>query len=61
MVLLMLGEVVEKIGGFDEKYFLYYEDVDLCKRLRLSGYKMELGAWSGKLSTLDARLSTLFL
>jgi N-acetylglucosaminyl-diphospho-decaprenol L-rhamnosyltransferase len=24
----------EKLGGFDEKYFLYYEDVDFCERAR---------------------------
>ena len=25
------------LGGFDERYFLYCEDVDICLRLQLSG------------------------
>ena len=29
----------EKVGGFDEKYFLFNEDVDLCHTLKHHGYK----------------------
>ncbi len=28
------GNAIEQIGGFDEKYYLYYEDADLFTRLR---------------------------
>lgn len=27
-------EVARKLGGFDEKFFFYFEDIDLCKRVR---------------------------
>lgn len=32
-------EVFKKIGFFDEKTFLYYEDVDFCLRARKAGFK----------------------
>lgn len=33
-------ELFERIGGFDASYFLTYEDIDLCWRVRLSLYKV---------------------
>ncbi|MEM0031688.1 glycosyltransferase family 2 protein [Thermofilum sp.] len=32
--------VFESIGGFDSTYFMWYEDNDLCWRIRLAGYKI---------------------
>ena len=33
-------EVFEKIGVFDEKYFLYLEDMDFCVRARRANFKI---------------------
>jgi GT2 family glycosyltransferase len=40
MFLLFPRVLFEKLGGFDQRYFLYYEDVDICARLRLLGYEV---------------------
>ena len=42
MFMLFRSEVFVELGGFDQRYFLYYEDVDLCARLRLQGYEVAL-------------------
>lgn len=42
MFLLFPHDVYAKVGGFDQRYFLYYEDVDLCARLRLMGYEIAM-------------------
>ena len=38
--MMMRKEVYEKIGGFDQQYFMYGEDLDLCYRVQKSGYKV---------------------
>ncbi|MFA6098838.1 MAG: glycosyltransferase family 2 protein [Patescibacteria group bacterium] len=34
------AEVLKKIGFFDEKYFMYMEEVDLCYRIKKAGWKV---------------------
>ncbi len=38
--LMTSREVLEKTGGFDEKFFLYFEDIDLCYRIREQGFRV---------------------
>ena len=38
--LLIKTSVFKKLGGFDESFFAYLEDVDLFLRFKKSGYKM---------------------
>lgn len=38
--LLMSREAYEKTGGFDERFFMYGEDLDLCRSIRELGLKI---------------------
>ncbi len=38
--LMIRRKLFEDIRGFDEKYFMYFEDSDLCKRIKNLGYKI---------------------
>ena len=38
--MLIPKKLFKKVGGFDERYFLFMEDVDLCKKVRAAGYKI---------------------
>ena len=37
--LVVRKNLFEKMSGFDEKFFMYFEDVDLCLRAYKSGFK----------------------
>jgi len=45
LFILFRAEAYRAVGGFDERYFLYYEDVDMCSRLRLAGWQIAWLPW----------------
>jgi len=38
--IMLRRELIEAIGAFDERFFMYREEVDLCLRARRAGYKV---------------------
>jgi len=39
-------EVVDQLGLFDERYFLYCEEVDHCKRVQGAGWQVMFNSWT---------------
>lgn len=37
---ILRRELIDRIGLFDPRFFLYYEEVDLCRRIKAAGYKI---------------------
>ncbi len=40
--LIIRKDIFNKINGFDKKYFMYFEDIDLCKRVKDLDYKVKV-------------------
>lgn len=38
--LLTRRKIIEELGGFDKNFFLYFEDIDLCVRMKEKGWKL---------------------
>jgi GT2 family glycosyltransferase len=37
---IIRAEALQSVGPFDPRFFLYYEEVDLCKRIKDAGYSI---------------------
>ncbi len=40
--MLISGKLIEKIGSFDERFFLYFEDLDYCLRTAQAGFTIHI-------------------
>lgn len=63
--LMIRRDLFVALGGFDERFFVYYEDVDLCLRAREAGYAVRHLAGPsarhlGQGTTRQARARRLF-
>jgi N-acetylglucosaminyl-diphospho-decaprenol L-rhamnosyltransferase len=39
--MMVRRELFKHVGGFDERFFMFMEDLDLCKRVRDAGYDVQ--------------------
>lgn len=44
--MLIPKKVIEKIGLLDERYFMYFEDLDFCRRVKKAGFKVYYLPWA---------------
>ena len=42
LFMLFRSEAYRQIGGFDERFFMYGEDFDICARLQLAGWRLSI-------------------
>ncbi len=63
---LVRRAVIDEVGLLDEDYFMYFEDIDFCRRVRAAGWKVlywpgpkivHLQGGSSKMSSEDALLA----
>ncbi len=53
-LLLVRRSTFEQLGGFDERFFMFMEDVDLCWRARQAGWRVALEPAAGAVHVVGA-------
>lgn len=41
--MLFRAEAYAAVRGFDERFFMYGEDFDICARVQLAGWRLQVG------------------
>jgi GT2 family glycosyltransferase len=66
--LFLRRAALDQVGGMDERFFMYYEEVDLCYRLRQAGWRIvfvpeatitHLGGESSRQAPVAARIMAI--
>jgi len=42
LFMMFRSDAYREIGGFDERFFMYGEDFDICARTQLAGWKLQV-------------------
>lgn len=58
--LFLRKSVIDKVGAFDENFFMYYEDSDLCFRIKKAGYSIKILP-DAKIIHLESKSSVIHL
>ena len=58
--LLIDVKIIKKIGMFDKNIFLYFEEIDLCKRLSENNYKIYVNS-KAKIKLLKIKMLKFYL
>lgn len=62
--LLISKDIYNSVDGFNKDFFIYYEDIDLCKRVKSAGYnviynpEIKFKHYHGKSAATDPKLSS---
>jgi len=59
--MIIKKDVYDKMSGFDEDYFLFYEDADICKRMKDSDYKIYYFPFDGLVHYKGENVNESFL
>ncbi|RYX89134.1 MAG: glycosyltransferase [Comamonadaceae bacterium] len=43
LFMLFRSQAYRQVDGFDERFFMYGEDFDICARVQLAGWKLQIG------------------
>ena len=56
--LIIRAEIIDKIGGYNEEYYMYHDDMEISLKVKLAGYKIILAPRSIIYHKYDFKRST---